>query len=186
MVMVPRIAAVSCLSTMPLLYGVQHADNLRAELLSSDPEEVLRKFLDREADFALLPAGMALATPEAKVVSTFCVGAEESAVDTLILSDDPLLDQWRAVGAPMPAVLAVWVAHEGYDPEAVEALDEASTFGLEHTYEAVLSATENEAEAIAIYEKLSSYDYIFDADKRRALEKFWDSGLKVAPRANPG
>lgn len=29
-------------------------------------------------------------------------------------------------------------------------------------------------------------DYIFDNQKHKALQKFWDSGIKVTPRANPG
>lgn len=29
-------------------------------------------------------------------------------------------------------------------------------------------------------------DHIFDNQKHKALEKFWNSGLKTAPRANPG
>ena len=35
-------------------------------------------------------------------------------------------------------------------------------------------------------EVLSGFDYIFDNQKHKALQQFWDSGLKVAPRANPG
>ena len=30
------------------------------------------------------------------------------------------------------------------------------------------------------------YDYIFDNQKDKALKKFWNSGLKAVPRANPG
>ena len=30
------------------------------------------------------------------------------------------------------------------------------------------------------------YDRIFDCQKRQALRKFWNSGLRVAPRVNPG
>ena len=55
MATVPRIAAVSCFSTMPLIYGVRHAGNLRAELLLSDPEEVIREFSEHRADIALVP-----------------------------------------------------------------------------------------------------------------------------------
>ena len=36
MVIVPRIAVVSCFSTTPFIYGIQHEDNLRAGLLLSD------------------------------------------------------------------------------------------------------------------------------------------------------
>ena len=50
MVIVPRIAVVSCLSTTPFIYGIQREGNFRAELLLSDPEESIRIFSDRKAD----------------------------------------------------------------------------------------------------------------------------------------
>lgn len=60
------------------------------------------------------------------------------------------------------------------------------TFGLEHTYEAILEAGFDKKPYDA-YEYLTrNIDYIFDNQKRRALQKFWDSGLKVSPRVNPG
>ena len=37
MVIVPRIAAVSYLNTIPFIYGIEHEGNLRAELLLSPP-----------------------------------------------------------------------------------------------------------------------------------------------------
>ena len=37
MVIVPRIAAVSYLNTIPFIYGIGHEGNLRAELLLSPP-----------------------------------------------------------------------------------------------------------------------------------------------------
>jgi chorismate dehydratase len=57
---------------------------------------------------------------------------------------------------------------------------------LEHTYEAILEAGFDKKPYDA-YEYLTrNIDYIFDNQKRRALQKFWDSGLKVSPRVNPG
>ena len=44
MVIVPRIAVVSCFSTTPFIYGIQHEDNLRAGLLLSDPAEAIQAF----------------------------------------------------------------------------------------------------------------------------------------------
>ena len=29
-------------------------------------------------------------------------------------------------------------------------------------------------------------DYLYDNQKQKALRKFWDAGLKVSPRVNPG
>ena len=36
------------------------------------------------------------------------------------------------------------------------------------------------------YAELAHFDYIFDNQKDKALKKFWNSGLKAVPRANPG
>ncbi len=185
MATVPRIAAVSCLSTMPLLYGLKHAGNLRAELSVATPEDILRKFQAHEIDIALLPAAVAATMPDVKTVTGYCVGGDARSVDSLILIDEPLVDEWRALGAEEPVLLAVWVAREDISEELVEDIELALTYGLEHTYEAIL-ASEYADDAVATYQTLSHFDYIFDADKRRALKKFWDSGLKVAPRANPG
>ncbi len=185
MATVTRIAAVSCLSTMPLLYGLKHAGNLRAELVIASPEEILRLFTDKEVDIALMPAALVASAPEAKPVTGYCVGGDERSIDSLILIDEPLVDEWRALGADEPALFAVWVAREEISQELVEQIETAITFGLEHTYEAIM-ASEFATDAVQTYETLSHFDYIFDAEKRRALEKFWDSGLKIAPRANPG
>ncbi len=84
-----------------------------------------------------------------------------------------------------PFVFALWVAHKEVSPELVEQLQHALTFGLEHGYEALLEAAAD-TDPVATYERLSHYDYIFDNQKNKALQKFWDLGLKVAPRINPG
>ena len=152
MVTVPRIAVVSCLSTTPFIYGIQHEGNLRAELLLSDPSEILRLFSDRRADLALIPASAYPTLNGARIVTEYCV---------------------------------LWVAAPEVDPETVEALQHALTYGLEHGYEAILESPYGDDPGRA-YEGLSRFDYIFDNQKDKALKKFWDSGQKVAPRSNPG
>ena len=92
--------------------------------------------------------------------------------------------RWKPFGK-LPFAFAVWVAHRDVEPETVEALQHALTFGLEHGYEAVLESA-FAADPGQAYEGLSRFDYIFDNQKDKALKQFWDSGLKVAPRANPG
>ena len=75
--------------------------------------------------------------------------------------------------------------HPDTDPDAVETLQHALTYGLEHGYEAILESA-FAADAGRAYAEFAHFDYIFDNQKDKALKKFWDSGLKVAPRANPG
>ncbi len=85
-----------------------------------------------------------------------------------------------------PFAFAVWVARKGTDPGQTEALRQALTFGLEHTYEAVLDGGWADKPCDAYGHLTRRIDYIFDRQKHKALQKFWDSGIKVAPRANPG
>ena len=96
-----------------------------------------------------------------------------------------LAEEWRAQTG-MPFAFAVWVAREEVAPETTDALQRALTFGIEHTYEAIV-AHGFDRKPYDAYDYLTrNIDFVFDIEKRRALRKFWDSGLKVSPRANPG
>ena len=184
MVIVPRIAAVSCLSTTPFIFGIQHESNFRADLLLSDPAETIRTFSDRRADIALVPAAAVPSLTDARIVTEYCVGGLPAAREMLLAGDDPLLEAWKPYGK-LPCAFALWVAHGDVEPETGEALQHALTYGLERGYEAILSSP-FAADPGRAYEGLACFDYIFDNQKDKALKKFWDSGLKVAPRANPG
>lgn len=183
MVTVPRIAAVSCFGTVPFVYGMQHAADLHAELSLSDPAETVRRFTARQADIALVPAVVVPSLGDARIVTEYCVGAAESARTAIEGCDDPLVDLWRPYGE-LPFAFAVWVARPDVGADCIEALQHALTFGLEHGYEALI-ASDAGADAAA-YAALMQFDYLYDSQKRLALEKFWAEGLKVAPRANPG
>ena len=74
MVIVPRIAVVSCFSTTPFIYGIQHEDNLRAGLLLSDPAETIQAFSEHKADIALIPAAAMPSLTDARIVTEYCVG----------------------------------------------------------------------------------------------------------------
>ena len=73
MVIVPRIAVVSCFSTTPFIYGIQHEDNLRAGLLLSDPAETIQAFSEHKADIALIPAAAMPSLTDARIVTEYCV-----------------------------------------------------------------------------------------------------------------
>ena len=85
----------------------------------------------------------------------------------------------------LPFVFAVWVARKGLSYDVHDALERALTYGVEHIYEAILEsdyATKDYA-----YSYLTqNIDYLFDTQKHKALKKFWDFGLKVEPKVNPG
>ena len=78
------------------------------------------------------------------------------------------------------------MARKGTPYAVTDALEQALTFGVEHIYEAIV---ENgfDKKPYNAYEYLTrNIDYLFDEQKHKALQKFWNSGIKVEPRANPG
>ena len=86
----------------------------------------------------------------------------------------------------LPFVFAVWGARKGLSYSAHDALQRALTFGIEHTYEAIIESEEHREKPYA-YEYLTrNIDYLFDEQKHRALQLFWDYGLKIQPKVNPG
>ena len=95
-----------------------------------------------------------------------------------------LAEEWIAQ-TKLPFVFAVWVARKGLSYDVHDALERALTFGVEHTYEAILES--DYADREYAYEYLTqNIDYLFDSQKHKALKKFWDFGLKVEPKVNPG
>ena len=97
----------------------------------------------------------------------------------------PAHEKSHTSGSFMASTFAVWAAHADTDPDAVETLQHALTYGLEHGYEAILESA-FAADPGRAYAELAHFDYIFDNQKDKALKKFWNSGLKAVPRANPG
>ena len=81
--------------------------------------------------------------------------------------------EWQAA-TKLPFAFAVWVARKGTPYEVIESLQHALTFGLEHTYEAILEAGFDKKPYDA-YEYLTrNIAYIFANQKRRApcLDQF--------------
>ena len=70
-----KITAVSYLNTIPFIYGLRHHANLGAELLLAPPATCYQKFLEGEADIALMPAAMVPSLPDAEVITDYCIGA---------------------------------------------------------------------------------------------------------------
>ena len=95
-----------------------------------------------------------------------------------------LAEEWRR-HTGLPFVFAVWVARKSVPNETIAALESALSLGVERTYESILDS--EYADRPYAYEYLTrNIDYIFDERKRRALQLFWDEGLKATLRANPG
>lgn len=250
-----KIAAVSYLNTVPFIYGISHADKLRAELLLTPPASCAEAYLTNKADIALVPVGALPYLEDAEIVTSFCIGAEKDVRTVTIMSNVPmnkvkkiwldshsmtsalltrilaaelwkikpawedltdyavadkpsdedaflligdkvfdyegkfshtydLADCWRQLTGK-PFVFAVWVARKGTGPEIIEALEESLTLGVERVWEAMVEYGHSERPYAYSY-LTENIDFLFDNQKRQALELFWDKGMKVAPRANPG
>ena len=75
MAIIPKITAVSYLNTIPFVYGLQHADSLRADLSLAPPAECARRYMEEEADIALLPAAVVPELRETTIITDYCIGA---------------------------------------------------------------------------------------------------------------
>ncbi len=95
-----------------------------------------------------------------------------------------LAEEWQKA-TKMPFTFAVWVARKGLSYEVRDELQAAFTFGIEHIYEAILES--DYADREYAYDYLTrNIDFLFDIQKHNALKKFWDYGLKIEPKVNPG
>ena len=95
-----------------------------------------------------------------------------------------LAEEWGKA-TKLPFTFAVWVARKGAAYEVRDELQAAFTYGIEHIYEAILES--DYAEKEYAYDYLTrNIDFLFDIQKHNALKKFWDYGLKIEPKVNPG
>lgn len=250
-----KIAAVSYLNTVPFIYGIRHADKLRAELLLSPPAGCAEAFLKKEVDIALVPVGALPMFEDARIISEYCIGAEKSVRTVTVMSNSPVKEvkrlwldphsmtsamlvrilaaelwgikpEWKELtdysvtGSPeegdaflligdkvfdyedkfaynydlaeswreltgKPFVFAVWVAREGAPEDVIEALEESLTLGVERIWEAIVDNGYPHREEAYVY-LTGNIDFLYDNQKRKALELFWEKGMKAVPRANPG
>lgn len=85
----------------------------------------------------------------------------------------------------LPFAFAVWVARRGTDSGTLDALEKALAFGVSHVDEAV-SASEYASCPYAREYLTRNIDFVFDDQKRRAMELYWQKGMKAEPPINPG
>lgn len=250
-----KIAAVSYLNTIPMIYGIEHADNLRATLLLSPPSRCAAAFSSGEADIALLPSGALSTLADAQIITSFCIGASAPVRTVVVMSNSPIedvtdiyldshsmtsallthilcnelwcinpmwhqLDDYSKVDHPLrgeaflligdkvfdyegrfeysydlamcwhtmtslPFCFAVWVAKSTVAPEVIESMQSALNYGVAHIKEAI-QYYGHSGKPYAYDYLTHNIDFVFDAQKRSALELYWQKGLKFAPRVNPG
>ncbi|MEG2613285.1 MAG: MqnA/MqnD/SBP family protein, partial [Alistipes sp.] len=95
MVIVPRIAAVSYLNTIPFIYGIEHESNFRAELLLTPPADCARNFREGNADIALLPVAAVPSLNDAEIVTQYCIGAAGAVRTVVLVSNTPIAQARR-------------------------------------------------------------------------------------------
>ena len=95
-----------------------------------------------------------------------------------------LADCWRELNGK-PFVFAVWVARKGSAPELIDALESSLELGVERIWEAIVESGHSEKDYAYGY-LTENIDFLFDYQKRQALELFRDKAKKFTPRANPG
>ncbi len=79
----------------------------------------------------------------------------------------------------LPFVFAAWCARKDVDHEIIADLEDALTWGVEHTFEA-LRELRPEVEMEDGYRYLTeNIDTMFDSDKRKAMELFWASQSRI-------
>ena len=85
----------------------------------------------------------------------------------------------------LPFAFAVWVARKGIAPEVIDHLEASLELGVERIWEAINESAHRSKEYAYTY-LTENIDFLFDYQKRQALELYWDKGRKFVPRANPG
>lgn len=84
------IAAPEGLNTVPLIYGIEHADCLHADVVCSSPSHSAAAFAAGRADIALLPVGELPGIKDADIVSSYCVGYIQKAGVCLLAGHRPI------------------------------------------------------------------------------------------------
>lgn len=90
MVIIPTITAVSYLNTIPFVYGIKHADNLRANLLLAPPADCAHNYIEGRADIALLPSAVVPQLTQTDIITDYCIGAVGAVRTVTIMSDVPI------------------------------------------------------------------------------------------------
>lgn len=95
-----------------------------------------------------------------------------------------LASAWRELTG-LPFAFAAWVARRGTDTKVIGALEKALAYGVGHVDEAIAGSLYADRPYARDY-LTRNIDFVFDAQKRKAMELFWQKGMKAEPPINPG
>jgi chorismate dehydratase len=84
-----KVGAVSYLNTKPLLYGIEHSDELmrQIEMVKGYPSEIAKQLLDNDIDIGLVPVAIIPKLKEYYIVSDYCIGANGDVASVCLFSD---------------------------------------------------------------------------------------------------
>jgi chorismate dehydratase len=86
-----KVAAVSYLNTVPLLYGFHHSPVLEEMELSVDyPARIGEQLVNNEVDVGLIPVALIPRLPEYHIISDYCIGAVGPVASVCLFSDVPV------------------------------------------------------------------------------------------------
>ena len=199
--MVPTLKSTNIITD----YCIGSSGKVRTvELFSNVPiGQIKRVFLDAHSRTSVQLVGYLAAkhwhiSPEWYDLTDYQQVAFAEPTDAFLLIGDKVFDhedlfqynydlseEWnKATG--MPFAFAVWVARKGTSYEHIDALQHALTYGVESVWEAIVENGFDQKHYNAYEYLTQNIDFVFNAEKHRALQKFWDAGIKIEPRANPG
>lgn len=129
------VAIVSYLNTLPFIYGIeQAAPRLSAVLTTCVPSECARMIRDGEADIALVPVAVIPSLTHCKIITNFCISAENEVRTVELLSNTPIklikkiyLDSHSRTSAQLVQIIArekweidpIWVDNLPCNPENI-------------------------------------------------------------------
>ncbi len=87
-----KVGAVSYLNTKPLLYGIEHSQELmqQIELIKDYPSKIAKQLLDNEIDVGLVPVAVIPQMNEYYFVSDSCIGADGNVASVCLFSEVPI------------------------------------------------------------------------------------------------
>ena len=84
-----KVGAVSYLNTKPLLYGIEHSDEMmrQIELVKDYPSKIAKQLLDDDIDIGLVPVTVIPQMKEYYIVSDYCIGSDGNVASVCLFSD---------------------------------------------------------------------------------------------------
>ena len=88
-----KISAVSYTNTKPFIYGIEHSSVRDQINLSLDvPADCAMKLIENKVDIGLIPVAAIPLVPNAKIISSYCIGSVGAVNSVFIFSNVPVTE----------------------------------------------------------------------------------------------